>query len=114
MFRKDRLVKPGVGLCYIQAYDFSEAIWCNLESQGSKSIVGVVCRCPSISKDEDTSCYTQIITQVSSGACQPDTSAVLRLECSIDCISGSVGHQQFYINRSSDHTHYTQTFKRIR
>ena len=23
-----------------------------------------------------------------------DTSAVLRLECSIDCISGSVGHQQ--------------------
>ena len=32
--------------------------------------------------------------------CQPPTraddttSAVLRLECSIDCISGSVGHQQ--------------------
>ena len=23
-----------------------------------------------------------------------ETSAVLRLECSIDCISGSVGHQQ--------------------
>ena len=23
-----------------------------------------------------------------------DTSAVLRLECSLDCISGSVGHQQ--------------------
>ena len=58
MFRKDRLVKPGVGLCYIQAYDFSEAIWCNLESQGSKIIVGVVCRCPSISKDEDTRLYT--------------------------------------------------------
>ena len=47
---------------HIQAYEiqiedeagFSEAIWCNLESQGSKIIVGVVYRCPSISKDEDT------------------------------------------------------------
>ena len=48
---------------HIQAYEiqieaeagFSEAIWCNLESRGSKIIVGVVYRCPSISKDEDTS-----------------------------------------------------------
>ena len=30
------------------------------------------------------------------------TSAVLRLECSIDCISGSVGHQQ-NIFRSFSH-----------
>ena len=62
MFRKDRLVKRGEGggvMLYfkehIQAYEihieavagFSEAIWCNLESQGSKTIVGVVYRCPS-------------------------------------------------------------------
>ena len=53
---------------HIQAYEiqieaeagFSEAIWCNLESQGSKIIVGVVYRCPSIGKDEDTS-YTKLL-----------------------------------------------------
>ena len=33
---------------------------------------------------------------------QSDTSAVLRLECSIDCISGLVGHQQ-NIFRSFSH-----------
>ena len=76
MFRKDRLVKRGGGgggvMLYfkehIQAYEiqieaeagFSEAIWCNLESQGSKIIVGVVYRCPSISKDEDTR-YTKLL-----------------------------------------------------
>ena len=57
---------------HIQAYEiqieaesgFSEAIWCNLESQGSKIIVGVVYRCPSISKDEDTSLH-KVITHAS-------------------------------------------------
>ena len=64
------------GLCYIQAYEiqieaeaaFSEAIWCSLETQGSKIIVGVVYRCPSISKDEDTRLHT-VITHVSRGEC---------------------------------------------
>ena len=58
------LVKQG--LCYfkkyVQAYeihieavaDFSEAIWCSLETQGSKITLGVLYRCPSISTDEDT------------------------------------------------------------
>ena len=81
MFRKDRLVKRGGGVMLyfkenIQAYEiqieaeacFSEAIWCNLESQGSKIIVGVVYRCPSISKDEDTSLHT-VITHTSRGEC---------------------------------------------
>ena len=61
---------------HIQAYEiqieaeagFSEAIWCNLESHGSKIIVGVVYRCPSISKDEDTSLH-KIITHASRGEC---------------------------------------------
>ena len=60
----------------IQAYeihieaeaDFSEAIWCSLETQGSKIIVGVVYRCPSISKDEDTR-LQKVITHVSGGEC---------------------------------------------
>ena len=47
---------------------FSEAIWCNLESQGSKIIVGVVYRCPSISKDEDTRLH-KVITHASRGEC---------------------------------------------
>ena len=81
MFRKDRLVKRGGGVMlyfkeHIQAYEiqieaeagFSEAIWCNLESQGSKIIVGVVYRCPSISKDEDTSLH-KVITHASRGEC---------------------------------------------
>ena len=89
MFRKDRLVKRGGGggggggggvMLYfkehIQAYEiqieaeagFSEAIWCNLESHGSKIIVGVVYRCPSISKDEDTSLH-KVITHASRGEC---------------------------------------------
>ena len=39
----------------------------------------------------------------------------LRLECSNDCISGSVGHHQCYINWSSaPYPSYIQTFKRIR
>ena len=33
---------------------------------------------------------------------ESETSAVLRLECSLDCISGSVGHQQ-NIFRSFSH-----------
>ena len=61
---------------HIQAYEiqieaeagFSEAIWCNLESHGSKIIVGVVYRCPSISKDEDTSLH-KVITHASRGEC---------------------------------------------
>ena len=61
---------------HIQAYeiqieaeaDFSEAIWCSLESQGSKIIVGVVYRCPSISKDEDTRLH-KVITHASRGEC---------------------------------------------
>ena len=81
MFRKDRLVKRGGGVMlyfkeHIQAYEiqieaeagFSEAIWCNLESHGSKIIVGVVYRCPSISKDEDTSLH-KVITHASRGEC---------------------------------------------
>ena len=60
----------------IQAYeiqieaeaDFSEAIWCSLESQGSKMILGVVYRCPSISKDEDTRLH-KVITHASRGEC---------------------------------------------
>ena len=60
MFRKDRLVKRGGG--------GGEAIWCNLESQGSKIIVGVVYRCPSISKDEDPSLH-KVITHASRGEC---------------------------------------------
>ena len=39
---------------------------------------------------------------------------MLRLECSTDCISGSVGHHQCYINWSSaQHPSYIQTFMRI-
>ena len=61
---------------HIQAYeihieaeaDFSDAIWCRLESQGSKIIVGVVYRCPSISKDEDTRLH-KVITHASRGEC---------------------------------------------
>ena len=81
MFRKDRLVKRGGGVMlyfkeHIQAYEiqieaeagFSEAIWRNLESHGSKIIVGVVYRCPSISKDEDTSLH-KVITHASRGEC---------------------------------------------
>ena len=41
---------------------FSEAIWCNLESQGSKIIVGVVYRCPSIR-------LHKVITHASRGEC---------------------------------------------
>ena len=63
---------------HIQAYeiqieaeaDFSEAIWCNLESQGSKIIVGVVYRCPSISKDEDEDTRLhKVITHASRREC---------------------------------------------
>ena len=61
---------------HIQAYEiqieadagFSEAIWCNLESQGSKIIVGAVYRCPSISKAEDTRLH-KVITHASRGEC---------------------------------------------
>ena len=61
---------------HIQAYeiqieaeaDFSEAIWYSLETRGSKIIVGVVYRCPSISKDEDTRLH-KVITHVSRGEC---------------------------------------------
>ena len=88
MFRKDRLVKRdgggGGGVMrvmlylkeHIQAYkikieaeaDFSKAIWCSLEMQGSKIIVGVVYRCPSISKNEDTRLH-KVITHISRGEC---------------------------------------------
>ena len=84
IFRKDRLVKRGGGrgggvmLCFeeqIQAYEVqieAEAgyslTWCNLESQGSKIIVGVVYRCSSISKDEDTRLH-KVITHASRGEC---------------------------------------------
>ena len=52
----------------IQAYqihieavaDFSEAIWCSLEKRGSKIIVGVVYRCPSISRMR-TLGYTKLL-----------------------------------------------------
>ena len=61
---------------HIQAYeiqieaeaDFSEAIWCSLESQRSRIIVGVVYRCPSISKDGDTRLHI-IITHASRDEC---------------------------------------------
>ena len=61
---------------HIQGYEiqieaeagFSEAIWCNLESRGSEIIVGVVYRCPSISKDEDTRLH-KVITHASRGEC---------------------------------------------
>ena len=61
---------------HIQVYEiqieaeagFSEAIWCNLESHGSKIVVGVVYRCPSISKGEDTSLH-KVITHASIGEC---------------------------------------------
>ena len=46
--------------------DLCEAIWCSLETQGSKIIVGVVYRCPSISNDEDTMLH-KVITHVSRG-----------------------------------------------
>ena len=81
VFRKNRLVKRGGGVMlhfkeHIQAYEIqikaeagsSEAIWCNLESQGSKIIVGVVYRCPSISKDEDTRLH-KVISHASRGEC---------------------------------------------
>ena len=76
---------------HIQAYeiqikaeaDFSEAIWCSLQTQGSKIIVGVVYHCPSISKDEDTRLH-KVITHVSTGEClimgdfnQPDKGGIL-------------------------------------
>ena len=47
---------------------FSEAIWCILETQGPKIIVGVVHCCPSISKDEDTR-TPKVITHASRGEC---------------------------------------------
>ena len=57
--------------------------------------------------------YT-IITHNCNGACRDlnITSAVLRLECSIDCISGSVGHQH-NIFRSFSHSAFLLKKKKI-
>ena len=70
---------------------FSEAIWCNIESHGSKIIVGVVYRCPSISKDEDTSLH-KVITHASRGEClimgdfnHPDTKIFRRVQTRQEC-----------------------------
>ena len=81
MFRKDRIGKKGGGvLLYIKdtipAYevqlqdeaDCNEAIWCNLVTGHTTVIIGVVYRCPNITKPNNEKIHNAI-SEVSKGDC---------------------------------------------
>ena len=81
MFRKDRIGRRGGGvLLYIKdtipAYevqlqekaDCNEAIWCNLVTGHTTVIIGVVYRCPNITKQNNENIHNAI-TEVSKGDC---------------------------------------------
>ena len=81
MIRKDRIGRRGGGvLLYINdtipAYevqlqeeaDCNEAIWCNLVTGHTTVIIGVVYRCPNITKQNNEK-FTMLINEVSKGDC---------------------------------------------
>ena len=81
MFRKDRIGRSGGGvLLYIKdtipAYevqlqeeaDCNEAIWCNLVTGHTSVIIGVVYRCPNITKQNNENIHNAI-NEVSKGDC---------------------------------------------
>ena len=81
MFRKDRIGRRGGGvLLYIKdtipAYevqlqeeaDCNEAIWCNLVTGHTAVIIGVVYRCPNITKQNNYKSHNAI-NEVSKGDC---------------------------------------------
>ena len=81
MFRKDRIGKKGGGvLLYIKdtipAYevqlqdeaDCNEAIWCNLVTGHTTVTIGVVYRCPNITKPNNEKIHNAI-SEVSKGDC---------------------------------------------
>ena len=81
MFRKDRIGRRGGGvLLYIKdtipAYevqlqeeaDCNEAIWCNLVTGHTAVIIGVVYRCPNITKQNNEKIHN-VINEVSKGDC---------------------------------------------
>ena len=81
MFRKDRMGKRGGGvLLYIKetipAYevqlheeaDFNEAIWCKLVTGHTTVTIGVVYRCPNITKENNEKIHNAI-SEVSKGDC---------------------------------------------
>ena len=81
MFRKDRIGRRGGGvLLYIKdtipAYevqlqeeaDCNEAIWCNLVTRHTAVIIGVVYRCPNITKQNNEKIHNAI-NEVSKGDC---------------------------------------------
>ena len=81
MFRKDRIGRRGGGvLLYIKdtipAYevqlqeeaDCNEAIWCNLVTGHTAVIIGVVYRCPNITKQNNEKIHNAI-NEVSKGDC---------------------------------------------
>ena len=81
MFRKDRIGRRGGGvLLYIKdtipAYevqlqekaDCNEAIWCNLVTGHTTVIIGVVYRCPNITKQNNEKIHNAI-NEVSKGDC---------------------------------------------
>ena len=82
MFRKDRIGRRGGGvLLYIKdtipAYevqlqeeaDCNEAIWCNLVTGHTAVIIGVVYRCPNITKQNNEKIHNAI-NEVSKGDCR--------------------------------------------
>ena len=80
MFRKDRIGRRGGVLLYIKdtipAYevqlheeaDCNEAIWCNLVTGHTTVIIGVVYRCPNITKQNNEKIHNAI-NEVSKGDC---------------------------------------------
>ena len=82
MFRKDRMGRRGGGvLLYIKdtipAYevqlpeeaDCNEAVWCKLVTGHTTVIIGVVYRCPNITKQNNEKIHNAIISEVSKGDC---------------------------------------------
>ena len=81
MFRKDRIGRRGGGvLLYIkdtiptyevqlqEEADYNEAIWCNLGIGHTTVIIGVVYRCPNITKQNNEKIHNAI-NEVSKGDC---------------------------------------------
>ena len=80
MFRKDRIGRRGGVLLYIKetipAYevqlqeeaDCIEAIWCKLVTGHTTVTIGVVCRCPNITKQNNEKIHNAI-SEVSKGDC---------------------------------------------
>ena len=82
MFRKDRMGRRGGGvLLYIKdniipAYevqlseeaDYNEAIWCKLDTGHTTVTIGVVYRCPNITKQNNEN-IRNAISKVSKGDC---------------------------------------------